>query len=477
MQRRAFLSHLLAASALPLAPGLALAQEAPSLPPGVVQALATAQIPSSSISVVWQPLDAPEPALAWLARAERNPASVMKLLPTDAALHLLGPAFRWKTPFYAAGPVRGGVLQGDLVIVGSGDPHLMASDLWQVALRLRDLGLRRITGDVRIDRSAFDLPPHDPGAFDGDSLAAYNVGPDAFLLNFGAMRYTFAPDPLGHGVSVSLDPPMAGFKPARLPKAGNGACGAWKLNLQARYANPVEPSFNGRYSEQCGEQTWNIAAPMPANAYVQAVLRALLAQAGITWQGEVVSGSLPTGATLLTTWESEPLAVILRDINKYSNNVMAQQVFLTLGLQAGAPATFAKAAQVVQGWLGSQNLTMPGLVLDNGCGLSRIARISALDVNRLLRAAWKSPLMPEFIATLPLAGEDGTLKRRFAGRPEAGLIHAKTGSLDGVLAIAGYVQSPTTGARSTLVALINDPRAAGGWGAIEALLDHALRAG
>lgn len=477
MHRRTFLHAMLAGGAASALPGWARAQEPAVLPPGMLQALDAARIPLASTSVVLQRVDAGAPNLAWLSRAERSPASVLKLVTTDAALNLLGPAFRWKTPFYAAGPVRHGVLEGDLAIVGSGDPHLMSEDLWHVALRLRGLGLRRILGDVRIDRSLFDLPPHDPGAFDGDALAAYNAGPDAFLLNFGVMRLNFQPDPLHSGVSVWVDPPMAGFRPERLPRLSTGACGAWQARLRAQGIDtPLTPAFAGHYSAECDEQTWNIGAPMPRNAYARALLRAVFDQVGIAWHGDVVSGTLPPGATLLTTWESEPLAVILRDINKYSNNVMAQQVFLTLGLQAGgAPATFAKAQQMVANWLAGNGLAMPGLVMDNGCGLSRIARISALNINDLLQAAWRSPLMPEFLATLPLAGEDGTLRRRFADRPEAGLVHAKTGTLDDVLALAGYVQSPTTGARSTLVVIINDPRASAGWPAVEALIDHALR--
>ncbi len=212
---------------------------------------------------------------------------------------------------------------------------------------------------------------------------------------------------------------------------------------------------------------------MAPDAYLQALFGALLSQVGIAWEGRVVAGRIPQGATPLTTWESDPMALIVRDINKFSNNVMAQQVFLTLALQAGAiPADFTNAAATTRTWLDAHGLAMPALVLDNGCGLSRTARIAAVDVNRLLRAAWAGPVMPEFVASLPLAGEDGTLARRFAGTPDAGMVRAKTGTLRDVLSLAGYVLTPN-GRHRTVVAMINHPRALDGWAAIDVLLSLA----
>ncbi len=474
--RRKFCSRVALA---PLAAGIAFNVHAQGwasrrLPGSIASALHQARIPETSCSFIIQDLDDTRPQLSINAGQAMNPASVLKLVPTFVALNLLGPAFRWETPVYAVGPLEDGILSGDLAFVGSGDPHLMADNLWSLAQQLHDLGLQKIDGNVLIDRSIYGLPPHDPAVFDDDALAPYNVGPDAFLLNFGAMRLGFEPEPQTDSVGITTEPPLSGFTVSQRPQLTGGACGAWKNRLQASFTDPLAPVFGGQYAASCSDQTWNIAAPMSADRFAQAILAAVFAQVGIQWNGQVVSGRLPSTATLLTRWKSEPLAVIVRDINKYSNNVMAQQVFLQLAVQTlGMPADFSKAAQATTQWLDTHQLAMPDLVLDNGCGLSRIARISASDINRLLRAAWTSPVMPEFVSSLPLAGEDGTLKRRFAESPETGLIHAKTGSLRNVLSIAGYVQTPA-GKRLTVTALINDPRAAGGWGAIEALLDEAL---
>ena len=446
----------------------------PRLPRALAAALQQARIPASACSFVLQDLDASRPAFAFNADVPMNPASVLKLVPTYVALNVLGPAYRWKTPVYAVGPLRGGVLSGDLAFAGSGDPHLMAGDLWTLARRLYAMGLRTIDGNILIDRSAFALSAHDPANFDGDALAAYNVGPDAFLVNFGALRLTFAPGLTPGSVAVAVDPPMAGFAVDRPPQAASDACGDWKARLQADFTDELTPRFAGSYAVSCAEQTWNITANMPPDAYLQALFGALFSQVGIAWKGQVIAGRIPSSATMLTTWESDPLALIVRDINKFSNNVMAQQVFLTLALQSGAnPADFVNAAAATRTWLDAHQLSMPDLVLDNGCGLSRTARISAGDVNRLLRTAWTGPVMPEFVASLPLAGEDGTLARRFAGSPDAGMVRAKTGTLRDVLTLAGYARA-ADGRRSSLVAMINHPRALNGWGVVDALLSLAL---
>ena len=477
LNRRRFLASSLALSGVPL---LARAQQAGlgaagALPATVVQALETARIPLQSCAFVLQSQDSAAPQLAYNAATLMNPASVLKLVTTYCALRILGPAYVWKTPVYAVGPIRAGVLQGDLAFVGSGDPHLMADNLWSIALRLRDLGIRRIRGDVLIDRQAFDLPPHDPGAFDGDATAPYNVGPDPFLVNFGVLRLGFVPDTAAQQVRVTVEPPLAGFDLREAPKLTTAACGNWKDKLRADWKQPFAPRFAGGYAQACGPQTWNIAPEVSDNAYVQRLLGALFAQVGIEWKGQVRTAPLPADATELTVWESPALAVLVRDINKFSNNVMAQRVFLTLALQAGAQrATWALAQQAVTQWLAAHHLTMPGLVLDNGCGLSRTARISAADLNALLRAAWNSPVMPEFVSSLPLAGEDGTLRRHFRDPDTAGRIHAKTGSLDGVLSLAGYAQT-RAGQRYTFAALVNDPRAGGAWPALEAFVNGFMQ--
>ena len=137
-----------------------------------------------------------------------NPASVMKLVTTFAALELLGPDYRWKTEAYLGGPLDNGTLEGDLILKGYGDPKITIEQ-WQAFMAtLRAQGLAAVTGDLVLDRSYFRLPPHDPAAFDGEPLRPYNVGPDALLVNFKAVRFVFAPDAAGDGVDVRVEPPL-----------------------------------------------------------------------------------------------------------------------------------------------------------------------------------------------------------------------------------------------------------------------------
>jgi D-alanyl-D-alanine carboxypeptidase/D-alanyl-D-alanine-endopeptidase (penicillin-binding protein 4) len=182
----------------------------------------------------------------------------------------------------------------------------------------------------------------------------------------------------------------------------------------------------------------------------------------------VREGATPPDAVALLVHESPPLSEVVRDINKFSNNVMARQLFLTLGaVGSGQSANSERSAQTVSAWLARAELAMPELVLENGCGLSRRERLSADSLARLLRHAYAGPRMPEFVASLPVAGLDGTMKNRTAA---SGSAYVKTGLLEGVRALAGYVLSDR-GRRYVVVAIVNHPNADAATGALDALLN------
>ena len=128
-----------------------------------------------------------------------NPASTMKLLTTYSALHLLGPGFTFRTEVLSEAPLIGEVLRGDLYVRGGGDPKLVIEDLWLLAARLRGFGIRELRGDLVLDKTLFEPIRHDPAEFDGEEGRAYNVGPDALLVNFKSIAITFVPDPVGRG--------------------------------------------------------------------------------------------------------------------------------------------------------------------------------------------------------------------------------------------------------------------------------------
>lgn len=441
------------------------------------RALRAAGIPSTAAAVVVRPLDGGALRLSENADRAMNPASTMKLVTSYVALRALGPAYTWRTDAYAVGTRDGEVLRGDLVLRGSGDPSLVIERLWLFVQQLRGAGLRELRGDVLLDRSAYVLPPHDPAEFDGDELRAYNVGPDALLVNFKSVAYSFVPQAGTQIVHVALMPPLAGARAPRTVRAAEGACGDWHNKLRADFSRPLEPVFRGAFPLSCGERSWYLS-PIEPDPYFEAVFRAMWQASGGTWSGRVRPGAAPlntpaggnivASSAPVVSFESVPLAEVVRDLNKFSNNVMTQQVFLTIGAEAlGWPASFERSREAVRGWLVKNALALPELVLDNGSGLSRVERISAGGMALLLADAYASPVMPEFMAALPLSGVDGTMKRR---KGAIGAAHVKTGMLDGVSAIAGYVLAES-GRRYAVVAIVNHANAAGAQRAHDALLE------
>lgn len=461
--RHAFPAALLVLLAV-LSGGTAPAYAA-ALPPEVSAALKDAGIPSRSFAAVVRGVDAGQPLLAHNAGYAMNPASTMKLVTTYAALELLGPAYTWRTEALGDGAPVAGRLEGNLYLRGSGDPRLALEQFWLLLRQLRARGVGEIGGDLVLDRSAFDLPPHDPAAFDNEPLRPYNAGPDALLVNLKSLRLTLQPDAAKNAVTVISETPSEGLRIVNRLTLANEACGDWREKLKP-VVNGETIELSGSLAAACGEKTLNLA-PWPADVQIERLFRALWRELGGTLRGQVRDGKTPDAAQIIAAQDSPPLGEVVREINKYSNNVMARQLFLTLAGER--PATPEGARRRIGTWLEEKKLKLPELVLDNGSGLSRGERISAEGLSQLLLAAWHSPVMPELISSLPLAGVDGTLKKRLGDGATSGRAHLKTGYLEGVRAIAGYVLD-ASGKRWVVVCLINDPRARLGKPAMDALL-------
>ncbi len=465
---------------LTLFSGVAGNSSAQNLPAEVESALARAKVPRDALAVLLVDAQGQSaPLVSHRANIAMNPASVMKLVTTYAALDMLGPAFSWSTPVFADGLVRDGTLQGNLYIVGQGDPKLVLERLWLLLRRVQGVGIHAIAGDVVLDNSAFELGVSDPSEFDGEPLKPYNAAPDALLVNFKALVMTFTPERgAGAAVRVQFDPPLAGVQmPSSVPLLA-GACDDYRAALKADLSDPNRVRFMGGYPASCGEKVWPVAYADPAS-YASRAVQGLWSSMGGKLTGTVRSGWAPAGVLAgkpLFDVRSLSLAEIVRDINKYSNNVMAQQVFLTLGREGGAadtpvsPASFDSARKRVQRWWQERISSHDLPVLDNGSGLSRVERISAQGLARLLHAAYASPLMPELMASLPISGVDGTL-RRVQSRA-AGSAHLKTGSLSDVVAVAGFVHA-ASGRRYVLVAIVNHPNAKAARPAIDTLVEWA----
>ena len=439
------------------------------LPPEVEAALQRAKVPREALHVVVLDTAPHAPTrLSWSAQTPVNPASLMKLVTTTAALELLGPAFVWRTPVYVEGVVREGTLLGNVYVRGSGDPRLVVERLWLLLRRVQGLGIQKIQGDIVLDHGAFELAPRDAGGFDGEPLRPYNAAPDALLLNFKSLLIQLVPDRAANVARIQVEPPLAGVQlPTSVPLSTE-ACTDYRSGLRADWSDPARIKFAGNYSAACGEKTWPVAYSAPPQFAARAVL-GMWQQLGGQLVGQVRDGSVPANLQPAFSVESAALSETIRDINKYSNNVMAQQLFLTLSQQQRGVGSLDASREVVQRWW-RERLGGEVPVLDNGSGLSRDERISVQGLGRLLQVAWSAPYMSELMSSLPITGLDGTLKR---SKSQA-VAHLKTGSLRDVAGVAGYVDSGS-GKRWVLVAILNHPNANAARPALDALIDWAAQ--
>jgi D-alanyl-D-alanine carboxypeptidase/D-alanyl-D-alanine-endopeptidase (penicillin-binding protein 4) len=451
----------------------ATARDRDYLPPDVEQALAKQHIPGTAVSVLVKEVGRDEPLLSYNSTVPRNPASTMKVVTTWSALELLGPAYTWKTRAYATGPVRGGLLDGDLVLVGGGDPFLTADRWWGFVNGLRQAGVDRVKGDVVIDNSYFAPQGDDRSAFDNKPSRTYNVLPDALLVNFQTVDFSLVPDVAAGLLRASAYPWPANLVVDDEVKLTNGPCRRGGAAVAVRTPDGPTGSrvaFTGRYPTRCGAIGFTRAV-MRAPDFAYGTFRTFWTESGGLLDGNWRLGVVPDNAKLLYSQDSLSLAEIIRLINKFSSNTMARQLLLTLGAErTGRPGTVDGGRKAVTEFLAAQGISIPQLVLENGSGLSREERITAAGLADVLLAAWHSQYMPEFAASLPLSATDGTLRKRFRSPEMQGRLRMKTGTLEGVSALAGYVNA-ASGRTFVTVIIVNHPGAQNGAGsAVQAAL-------
>jgi len=433
--------------------GLALsltcvARDAPSLPPAVLRTIQQVGIPAGSVSVFVQNVRTDEVILSLNSEVPRPPASTIKVLTSIAALDMLGPAYTWTTRAYVTGSIRGGVLDGDLIIVGAGDPYMTSERWWSFVMQLRQTGLTTINGNLIIDRTYFAAQPEDRAIFDGQPYKSYNVIPDALMVNFQTSTITIAGDNKPGAdpkfANVNLDPMPANLVLNNQVRLSSGNCRRAQQGL--RFATPQGPSGNGldirgTAPRNCGRYSISRAI-MSAPEYAYGTFRTFWEQSGGSLKGALRVEPLPPKARLLHEYQSLTLGEVVRLVNKFSNNVMARHLFLTLGAERfGPPATVENGQRAIQLWLNERNISIPNFSVDNGSGLSRRESITAHGMGEILHAAWHSQYFHELAASLPLSATDGTLRNRFGGAGMAGRIRMKTGTLDNVGNLAGYVNA------------------------------------
>jgi D-alanyl-D-alanine carboxypeptidase/D-alanyl-D-alanine-endopeptidase (penicillin-binding protein 4) len=438
-----------------------------NLPANVLQALKQANVPLQDISVMVVPVSkaseglqvAPKPRLSYRASAEMNPASVMKLITTSAGLSILGPDFTWRNRVLVDGTLKDGVLYGNLYLKGSGDPKLVLERVQGLIDAVMAKGLRDIRGDIILDGSVFDLSAKNPASFDAEPLRPYNVAPQGLLLNFNAMVFKFSPDVANGVAKVESEPPLANVQWPRTVPLSNGPCQDWRTQLRADFSQADTVRWMGTYPTACAAQQWPVAYVQP-QSFAARMMDAMWRQSGGKLQGQVRDGVTPGNASLWHEAPSLPLSEIVADINKFSNNVMAQQLFLTLSSQ-NKRGQFEASRQVVLTWWAQHLKDQKPPVLDNGSGLSRDERSSAQALAALLQLAAQSPYAAALEKSLSIAGVDGTLSRLKDRQPESpaiGRARLKSGSLRDVASLAGYVEG-LSGQRYVFVVIVNHPNA------------------
>ncbi len=440
------------------------------LPIPVADALKKAGIPQANVAVYVQAVDSPMPLISHNADQSLNPASVMKLVTTNAALDLLTPAYRWKTEMYRDGEVKNGVLNGNLIIKGYGDPSFKAQEFWRLLMRLQQAGIQEIKGDLIIDKSFF-AENSATIAFDDEVWRAYNAQPSAFLVNGRHTSFRFsATDKV---VSINQEFELNEIEIVNKIQLSQTPCGDWR----SRFGYTVQPkpngatvTFEGMLSPDCGERYLELSV-LNDEQYAFYTFKKLWRELGGVFNGNLKIQQLTNVSTKVIEHVSEPLGYVIRDMNKWSNNLTARQLLLTLGAKKqGVPATQAKGALAIQRWLQSKNIDAQELVIENGSGLSRIERINSAHLGQMLVSAYHSPIMPEFIASLPILGLDGTTAKRLKTSLSTSRVHLKTGSLDGVSAIAGYVLAAQN-KRYVVVMMVNHNKSASSKIAQDALIE------
>jgi serine-type D-Ala-D-Ala carboxypeptidase/endopeptidase (penicillin-binding protein 4) len=459
-----------------------------ALPATVATALAQAGLPDDALAAIALPLTT-RWARPWQFRATQpmQPGSTMKLVTTVVALDRLGPDHRGRTELLAAGPIDGEVLSGDLVLKGGADPDLDLPALWQMLFELRQRGVREIAGDLVLDRALFRPTRIDIGLprFDGSPEWPYNMIPDALMLAGNLMGLTLASD--GARVRARLSPPLEGIElDASAMTLSETDCDDWDADwlpavVDAAPGARYRIGLRGGFPRRC--EARGTLQLLDRDVITERQVRAVWASLGGAWRkpaGSLRESPTPIDAASIAVHEARPWGEVLRGMNKASDNPHARLLFLQLGVatmaQDPTTPTLELARRDMERWFDEQRIDRGGLVLDNGSGLSRSERITPRTLALLLKTAHAGKHAPELLMSLPVAGVDGSMRRRLKGTPAEGWARLKTGTLKNVTALAGYVRD-SRGDTWAVVAMVNHEQAAKGTPALDALVEWVAKSG
>lgn len=382
-----------------------------------------------------------------------SPASTTKIVLGAALLAKLSPEFRMQTRFFSTGLREDGRIQGDLIALGGGDPFLVSEDLFAIAAEMRLSGIKEFSGDLIIDNSLFlnDKRAADKDSEREDSTHAYDAPISALGINFNSVTVVVGPGQrAGEKATVATEPfPLSGLIIEN------------KVTTVARGTNQirVERRAEAGSTRIVAEGQIRLASPLvrfyrsvPQPVFVAGeYLRSFLLAFGITVRGRIREGKVPSNAALLISHDSKPLAELLRSLNAFSSNYMADVMFKRFVAEKRGVGSFGEGTKIVSAFLNELGASGP-FVLQDGSGLSIGTRLSAEHLTRTLSyVANDFRIFPDFLASLPMPGASGSLKNRFQDPDTSllkGMLRAKTGTLSEpvmVSGLAGYCNHPTYG--------------------------------
>ncbi len=423
---------------------------AASLPSELKNTFSEAHIPLGDVSLWVAPAGSSTARLSYNATKSMQPASCAKLVTTLAALELLGPDYRWKTQWRADNfDAKTGVVKG-LTYVGGGDPYYVIERLWLAAERLKEIGVKSIVGDIGVDRHLFVVDA-DARPIDGQPDRSYNVEADAALVSQRSVCIEIMPNKKEGIARIVTIPKLSGFKVTPTVKLTEGACSNWKDDLKVKFTQEAA-TVKGTFPASCGKKIWPVVLWKP-NSYLKQTFEHVFSEVGIQWKGSIVD-RVSAEQRLLLKEESDPLSELVVLTNKFSNNTMARHLFLSLSFAdprgAASAATLKRSQEVIAQWLTKIGIDTNQIFVENGSGLSRETHVTASELGKLISYGIKSEYGPEFLMSLPIAGTDGTMKKRAI----TGFARIKTGRIQGVRAAAGLVRD-VDGRDWTVVLIIN----------------------
>ncbi len=422
------------------------------MPIGLAHKIDSIPLNKNNYSIHVQAVNSFTPLVSWHTHTERSPASVIKLLTTYSALLELGYDYRWETKFYYTGTIKNGLLKGDFIVKASGDPTLATDDVDSIVSEMRNQGIRRIMGNIVIDRSRFQVSTQNNSGFDNNIYSPYNAMPDAMMFN--ERKSTLCVTPYGKAVSINKDIPDLSYKVVNKLKVVNGSCRgprAWpRVSI-----NESTMVFSGAIARQCPPRTICKVVTKPYLSFYYTLVAQMKNQ-GIVLNGKLQLSSTPPKANYLFSHYSQSLEEIISKTAKKSNNLFARQIMLTLGaIKYPLPSSNVKGRNAIKKILNRYYILEKGKTfIDNGSGLSRTSKITAQTLANLLDHGAKT-YGQRWMDTLSIAGIDGTIKRRFYNSSVFGKAWMKTGTIRGVSNIAGYVEG-VSGQRYVVVVLVND---------------------